>query len=229
MTDPRISGSDSLALYQDEHAYLGVREWVLTRKTDVGEALNVHSLALRLDVDDERIENALTQLRLEGLVTPESSGLFTAQPISLERTMGLFDSRAVIETGVVELYGAHLSAVTIDKLAQIAEELRGIIAEPMPGFERFLQASRSYHATLISCAHSDDLMDAYNRLAITELWRGSLANTDWWNRFDVTHHGRLTNALRNRDVDTAKHLVRDHREQVKNLVRGIFEERGGFL
>lgn len=218
----------SLAEAQEAFAYEGTREWVLSRRTRVGEAVDVDELALHLDVDSAHVEGALMRLRHEAFVERDAAG-FTLQPVGMERAMALFNARAAIQVGVVDGHLHELTHDLLETLRGLAAELAEIVTEPMPGFERFLAASHDYNATLISLAGSIDLVRAYERMAITELWRGSLADTDWWEIFDVEHHQLLTEALWRRDGQAAKgHLLR-HREQVKSIVRQVFEAGGGAL
>lgn len=224
----RTPARRSLAEAQDAFAYQGARAWVLSRRTRVGDPLDVDELAHHLDVDSTHVEGALTRLSHEQFVDRADFG-FTLQPVDLERAMGMFNARAAIQIGVVEAHLDELDDAGLDRLAGYAAELAAIVTEPMPGFERFLSESYAYNAELISLAGSRDLVRAYERMAITELWRDGLADADWWAIFDVEHHALLTGHLRRRDAAAAKTQLLQHREQVKSIVRTIFEARGGVL
>ncbi len=228
MAVTRSPAPDSLARTQTEVAYRGTREWVLSRRTRIGDAIDVPAVASYLDVDDDHVADALVRLRHESLVRPAPPDAYTAVPIPLERATRMFDARAVIEVGIVEVHLREAAAL-VDELEDIAHALAAVVAEAIPGFERFLALSRRYHEALIGAAGSEELVAAYDQLAITALWRGALADTDWWNRFDVDHHAQLTAALRAGDAAGAKRQILDHRGQVKSLVRDVFVERGGVL
>lgn len=229
MGSPTTVRNESLQAVQETAAYRGTREWVLSRKTQVGDPLDVSSLATHLDVEDHQVADALVKLRHEAFVAIVTAGTFTATPIPLERVMRLFDARAVIQLGVIDAHLPDIDAEVVEVLERIAQQLADVVAEPMPGFERFLALSRLYHVTLIGAAGSEELVKAYDQFAISALWRSALTDVDWWNRFDVHHHACLTALLRERDGAAAKEQVLEHREQVKGLVREVFIERGGTL
>ena len=44
------------------------------------------------------------------------------------------------------------------------------------------------------------MVDAYNRLGISGLWRNAIAHLDWWKLFGFTHHQDLTVALERRST-----------------------------
>ena len=48
------------------------------------------------------------------------------------------------------------------------------------------------------------MVDAYDRLGISGLWRNAIAHLDWWKLFDITHHQDLTVALERRSPDEVK-------------------------
>ncbi|MGO2110017.1 MAG: hypothetical protein ACTH31_00205 [Pseudoclavibacter sp.] len=224
----RTTARRSLEQAQDSFAYEGARSWVLSRRTRIGDQLDVHELARHLDVDSSHVERALTRLSHEQFVDREDFG-FSLRPVSIDRAMGMFNARAAIQIGVVEAHLHQLSDALLDRLRGHAVELATIVRQPLPGFERFLAVSHAYNAELISLADSTDLVRAYERMAITELWRHGLVDTDWWDIFDIEHHQVLTEHLRRQDGAAAKAQILRHREQVKTIVATIFESRGGVL
>jgi DNA-binding GntR family transcriptional regulator len=69
----------------------------------------------------------------------------------------------------------------------------------------------------------------YKRLGISSLWRRAIADTDWWNKFDVDHHAELSQACRAGDVGRARQLINQHTNQVRALVRELIDRAGGAL
>jgi DNA-binding GntR family transcriptional regulator len=214
---------------QEVAAYEGLRDLILSRAIAAGEPLDVARLSDDLDVEPEQLRSAITQLASELLVVRNDSGEFCAAPVTAEIVTELFDARTVIEIGAIDAYAARIDEGELDVLESRARELAGIVAEPLPDLERFLEASHDYHAHLVGLARSAPLSAAYVRLGISRLWRAAIADLDWWNLFDVRHHGELTDALRARDVARAKALVYEHQEQVKRLVHDVIDRTGGSL
>jgi DNA-binding GntR family transcriptional regulator len=209
---------------QEVAAYEGLRDLILSRAIAAGEPLEVEQLSDDLDVEPEQLRAAITHLASELLVVRNDSGEFCVAPVTADVVTELFDARTVIDA-----HAAQIDDSELDVLDRLARELAGIVAEPLPDLERFLAASHDYHAHLVGLARSAPLSAAYLRLGISRLWRAAIADLDWWNLFDVRHHGDLTEALRARDVPRAKALVYEHQEQVKRLVHDVIDRTGGSL
>lgn len=214
---------------QDRAAYDGLRDRVLTRVMAKGDPIDLAALSDELDVEPHYLEAALVRLSSEFLVSRDDLGVYRAVPLTVEMADGLFDARTTIEIGVVDSMITTLDHKDLATLEDLAGQLAQIVAEPLPDLSRFLAASHEYHSHLVGLAHSAPLSAAYLRLGISRLWRSSIADLDWWNLFDVTHHGELTAALKNRDVARAKELIYEHQAQVKQLVRDVITAGGGAL
>lgn len=214
---------------QENAAYEGLRELILTRRIGAGQPIDFDTVSQDLDVDVEQLRAAVVRLRSEFLVTRDEDGAFLASPVTVEVADGLFDARTVIEIGVIEARADSIAETDLLVLEQLARELAEIVAEPMPELARFLEASHDYHSYLVGLARSAPLTAAYLKLGISRLWRASIADLDWWNLFDVSHHSQLSAALRNRDTARAKELIYEHQAQVKGLVRQVIAGRGGIL
>jgi DNA-binding GntR family transcriptional regulator len=214
---------------QEIAAYEGLRDLILSRAIAAGQPLAVEQLSDDLDVEPEQVRNAITQLASELLVVRDESGNFRVAAVTAEIVTELFDARTVIEIGAIDAHAERIDDSELAVLERLALELAGIVAEPLPDLERFLEASHNYHGHLVGLARSAPLSAAYLRLGISRLWRAAIADLDWWNLFDVRHHGELTEALRSRDVARAKALVYEHQEQVKRLVHDVIDRTGGSL
>ena len=214
---------------QENAAYEGLRELILTRRIPVGQPIDFAGLSDELDVEVEQLHAAVVRLRSEFLVTRDDDGAFLASPLTVEMADGLFDARTVIEIGVIEARADSIAESDLQVLEKLARELAEIVAEPMPDLGRFLEASHDYHSYLVGLARSAPLTAAYLKLGISRLWRASIADLDWWNLFDVSHHSQLSAALRAGDRARAKDLIYEHQAQVKGLVLQVIAGRGGVL
>lgn len=214
---------------QELAAYEGLRELILTRQIAVGEVIDPIALADALDVDAPHLQPAMVRLATEFLLARDHGGGYRVAPVTTELADSLFAARTAIEVGVIDTHGSVISSQNLDALRALAAELAMIVGEPMPELNRFLGASNEYHARLVGIAGSPPLTAAYLGLGISALWRSAIADLDWWNRFDVTHHSLLTAALSSGDLERAKSLVSEHERQVSGLVRDVIGRRGGTL
>lgn len=208
-------------------AYKALRGWVLSRQAPQGRPLDPDALVETLQTDPENLSRALFKLAAEKLVSRREDGAFVCTPITAEATDRLFDARCAIEVGIADAHASTISAHQIGLLRDTALELERIVHEAIPDLNRFLEASHRYHTDFVGLGGCDQLVDAYNRLGISGLWRNSIADLDWWNLFDVSYHEDLTVALLDRSPDAAKRHIYQHNEQVKEMVRGVIADHGG--
>jgi DNA-binding GntR family transcriptional regulator len=135
----------------------------------------------------------------------------------------------VIELGVADVCVGRIPEADLEILEGHARRLAAIVAEERPSLDEFLDASHGYHRHFVGLAGSPQLSDTYGALGISTSWRRTVAEQDWRTRFHVAHHAALTSACRGGDVDRARSLIREHTEQVRQLVRDLIERAGGAL
>jgi len=208
-------------------AYQALRDWVLTRQVPTDEALDLPQLVETLQIDPENLSQALVKLSLEKLVTRRDDGSFVSTPVTVEVTDRLFDARCAIQVGIADGYVQRIKDEQIAELRELAETLASIVADDSPNLARFLAVSHRYHSQFVGLSGCDQLVDAYQRLGISGLWRNAIADRDWWNLFDIRFHQDLTVALERRSPDEVKRHIYQHNEHVKAMVREIIADSGG--
>jgi flavin reductase (DIM6/NTAB) family NADH-FMN oxidoreductase RutF len=214
---------------REEEAYRAVREWVLTRRVPLDQPLELSSLAESLELEPGHVAYALVRLAGEQLVTRTDDGRYRPTPLTPELADELFRARCVIELGIADQCIGHIAEDDLAVLDGYAQRLGTIVAEPDPSLAEFLDASHGYHRHFVGLGGSSQLVDAYRRLGISTLWRRAIAEQDWWTRFDVSYHAGLSRACRAGDLEQARHLIRDHTQQVRELVRDVIDRAGGAL
>lgn len=212
---------------READAYRALRDWILARETPTGEPLDLGGLSSRLEVEVEHLSTAVLRLTSENLLTRTDDGGFRATPITIEMAEGLFDARCAIEVGVADAHAATLAPGRVAVLGRLARLLAEIVGEPIPDFDRFLEASHRYHSEFVGLGGCPQLTEAHARLGIGGLWRSAIADRDWWDMFDVTYHTELTRALERGSAAEAKALIYAHNDQVKALARQIITDGGG--
>jgi len=214
---------------REEEAYAAVRVWVLARKVPLAQPLDPVALAGLLGVDPAHMAHALVRLEGEQIVTRTEDGSYVPTPLTTGLADELFGARCVIELGVADACVGRIPEADLEILDGYARRLAAIVAEERPSLDEFLDASHGYHRHFVGLAGSPQLRDTYGALGISTLWRRTVAEQDWRTRFDVAYHAALTSACRDRDADRARRLIREHTEQVRELVRDLIERAGGAL
>jgi DNA-binding GntR family transcriptional regulator len=210
----------------DEAAYRELRQRVIERTLPVGRPLDLDQLATDLEVDAQRVYYALTKLSADDLVSRRPDG-YVVTPLTAHAAEELFDARCVVELGVVDQSVGTADPEALDRLAEQAAELSSIVRSDEPDLTAFLRTSHAFHRDLVALAGCAQLSESYERLGIPAFWTRTMADRAWWREFDVVHHAELVRALRSADAERARLLTRQHRDQVKQLVRGLITEAGG--
>ena len=178
-----------------------------------------------------RVTSAYALVRLAGeqVVTRTPEGRYVPTPLTVELADQMFGARCVIELGVADACVGTIAEEDLSALDGYAQRLASIVTHEKPSLAEFLDASHNYHRHYVGLGGSPQLRDTYGALGISTLWRRALAEQDWRTRFDVTYHAELTQACRDGDVDRARRLIREHTEQVRELVRDLIDRAGGAL
>lgn len=95
-------------------AYDGTREWVLARRTPLGEPIDVVAIADELRVEPGLVNSALIRLSAENLVKRADSGEFVVTPITVKLVDNFYDARLIMEIGVLE---SHLDLITPEQFS----------------------------------------------------------------------------------------------------------------
>lgn len=210
----------------DEAAYRALRQRVIERTLPVGLPLDLDRLAADLDVDAQCVYYALTKLATDDLVSRRPNG-YVVNPLTAQVAEDLFDARCVVELGVAEQSVGATSGEALDGLAALAEELARIVHSDAPDLTAFLRTSHAFHRDVVALAGCAQLNESYERLGIPAFWTRTMADRTWWREFDVVHHAQLVAAYREQDLPRVRKLLRQHRDQVKLLVRSLITEAGG--
>ena len=213
----------------EESAYRAVREWVLSRQTPLDQQLRPAAIAASVHSSETNVAYALLRLTSEGLVSASEDGGYTPTPVTAELAYHLFRARCAIELGVVDLCVGSIASADVAVLDAFAVRLAAIVSEAGRSLSEFLATSSRFHGHFVGLARSPQLIAAYARLGISELWRRLIDSGRWWNAIDIEHHADLVSACRNGDRARARRLIKAHTRQVTDLVRRLIDEAGGAL
>ncbi|MCG2621444.1 flavin reductase [Arthrobacter sp. I2-34] len=208
-------------------AYDAVRDWVLHRRTPLGEELDPAQIAAALKADADHVHNALVKLTAESLVSRADNGGFLPTPITHELIESVYDGRATIELGVFASHFGKFTGEVVAELGSLAAELGRLRERGQDGLDEFLKLNVKFHDRLVSVAGSAQLADAFRRLGIGTVWRQALSGDEWARQMDHSHIVDLTEALRARDPEDAKAAILAHTEFGKQLAREVIDRHGG--
>jgi flavin reductase (DIM6/NTAB) family NADH-FMN oxidoreductase RutF len=161
--------------------------------------------------------------RLESALDADS---YVVTPVTADAAGQLFDARCTVEIGVAEETVGSAGSEALDGLEALADQLARIVRSDAPDLSDFLRTSHAFHRQLVALAGSPQLSESYERLGIPALWTRTMSERSWWRDVDVVHYADLVRAYRAGDLAEAKRLIRQHRQQAKQLVRGLLPAAG---
>lgn len=206
-----------------DHVAEALREAILTGQLEDGEELNQVALAEHFAVSRVPIREALRQLQAEGLVRQEAHRRAVVSGLSLERIMELFDLRIRLETYMLERALLAITPEDLDRMEALIAEMAG------QDHDRWLALNREFHHVLYAASGAVYTMELASQIARRTTrylyLRSGGQGIDRVQEADAEHRGILE-AVRNRDLHAATHLLQTHIEGTRRRVRELFAARG---
>ncbi|NVM98116.1 flavin reductase [Arthrobacter sp. SDTb3-6] len=209
------------------NAYRATRNWVLQRKTPLDTDLDIEEIAGATRSEVAHVGNALVKLESEHLVFRTEAGTFQSTPIDAAFTDSAYDSRAIIESGIIASHMDKLSNEVIAELRRITAELGRLRQQSEADLDDFLALNVAYHDALVGVAGSTQLSDSFRRLGVGTVWRQALTPAEWSRQMDHTHVVDLTEALAAHDTVAAQDALAAHTAFGKTLAREVVTRHGG--
>lgn len=220
---------DALEHSSELSVYEQTRDWVLRRRTPLGETLDPAFLAREFACDPAAVYNALVRLVAENVVTAGEDGGCTPTPLTAELVDNLYDARASIEAGVLAEY---LESALDERIAPIVAQAEALIARSPQTSEElddFLEANLEFHCSIVGLADSRQLVAHFRQLSIATVWRETYRSDVWRDRTGHPLIPQIAAALTIRDAAGARALVRQQVDFVKQSAKQMIQEHGGAL
>ncbi|WP_232711361.1 flavin reductase [Microbacterium sp. BR1] len=210
----------------DQDVYEAVREWVMRRRTAVGEHLDPDELSAAVRGSVASVRSALIRLWAENLVTRDAAGSFFPAPLTVESIAGITDARTAMEVGVLEAYGTS-SGGRADSLSRHVAALEA--AREGHDLGAFLAASAQFHEALIAFSGSPHLLSAFRKLDISSVWSATLTGEEWTEFLDNRDLVVVADAALRGDARVASEAIAQHGTRVKAAAIRAVRHRGGFI
>lgn len=205
---PKLSANQSVASQRDQ-AYKAIRRLLVLQQIEPGQRLREPHWAERLKIHRSALREAFARLEAEGLIDRGArTGYFVPRltPLDLAEITKL---RLAFECLAVDEVCSQADA-SLNTLAQASEELaRFVEGNYSLGV---LEADRRFHEALIDAAKMRRLSALYHRAPLP-LIRGDTEDHARWREScerTLAEHRRILAALKARDANEAKRLLRLH-------------------
>ncbi len=194
-----------------DHAYLRVKELILSGVLPPGSVIAQVTLARDIGISTTPLREALRRLKSEGLVALDAHRDARVAPLSAEEARDLLELRRSLDPLAVALAAERRTRADIAGMRAAAEGL-----SPLPGDPAYEQlvAHRRFHAALYGASHNDllistldglwDKSDRFRRLAL-EVERGQAAR----DRKAAEHEALLEYVIAG-DAEGAAAVMREH-------------------
>ena len=237
VTEAHASAGEPLAYFRgtfgrlertkELRAYDGAREWVLARRTPLGEAIDEMAIADELRVDPGLVNSALIRLSAENLVMRAESGEFVVTPITVKLVDNFYDARQIMEIGVLESYLDLITEEQFSVFESFRDEIASMILDTPEALNEFLDRNVEFHRQIVELAGSDQLTESFLRLNVGTVWRETFNAEEWGQQRDKGFLTTLIDAMRRGDQDGCKAALRAQTEFVKDLAKTTIDRNGG--
>ena len=227
MQDPSLKPIRRSPLYEEVverlHAFIDVNE---LKPGD--RLLSERELAQRLGVSRTSVRQALTALRVSGLVEiRHGDGVFlvrSPQDVVPQLAQGLLDSHAklpaimevreALETQTARLAARRRTDADLNEMRQALTEMSAVLDVG----EDAADADRHFHRAVAAASHNEILINMMDQLAdlIDQTRRASLSRPGRPPR-SLMAHDAILHAIEAQDEDAAAHAMRDHLEVVADV------------
>ena len=228
-TQPQV-GFRKLELAQDAETYLRLRRLVITRTLGPNMALEVESLAERINASPSSVYYALTRLVGDNLIARDPTRGHVVQPVDAAASDDAHDAKLAIELGAADLTVGKLTEEQLTEFSLLAEATGShIAAGHFTDVEAYIGANSAFHGFPITVTGIASLRTAYDRLSLPDLMARALSTEIDVSDHLIDDHRRLVDAYRRADLAAAKQIITEHNERAKATQRAGIERAGGQL
>lgn len=219
-----------LHLSQDEQAHSALRDEIIDRSIEIGQPLDLESVADRLGVPQRSVQQALMRLVDEGLVRQEPDGSFVVIPLTFEVIDDAFRARLTAQLGAATLTVGRLDRAQLAELrrrmeATIPVRPDGTLISP----DEWFAANQAFHEHMLRAAGSEAMIAAYRRFALPGLMTRSLGPEDAVSEDIATDHIAIVEAYEAGDLEAAREAIRRDYARALDFHRDRLRRFGGLV
>ncbi len=204
--------------------YDSIKEMMLNYDIVPGQRLVFVDLAKQLGVSRTPVNNALSILAKEGYLDFVPNQGYSVHKLTLEEAESLYEIREILEIGTIGKAIRNMTPEKLELLEKKRLEYENSISDRV--HRKLFILDAEFHAAIIGMINNLHLVERYRDLCqrIFLRFRTEDLRIDRQKEI-VKEHKSLCEAVRNKDVDWAKDLIRTHHANAKkNLFAIIFSE-----
>ena len=201
--------------------YKEVRRSIIVGRREPGERLHLEALTKSYGTSITPVRDALQMLSQEGLVTIKPRSGYFVTHITLKQLRDMLELREILEVASIKRAAVR---ITDEQLEQLELVHAGYTGEDDESYDRYMDENRRFHYLIAQASDNQELAEMLGRLH------------DRLVRFMVlchagetleSRHTRLIEALRTRDVATARQAMLDEiNETRETIMERVIQEEG---
>jgi DNA-binding GntR family transcriptional regulator len=204
--------------------YYRIKEMMLNYDIVPGQRLVFVDLAKQLGVSRTPVNNALSILAKEGYLDFVPNQGYSVHRLTIDEAEYLYEIREILEIGTI---GKAIREMDDEKLAALEKrknDYEKAISDRV--HRKLFILDTEFHAAIIEMINNPILTDRYRDVCQKIFLRFRIEDLEIGRIKDIVkEHEDLLNAVRMRDVDRAKELIKNHHEKArKNLFAIIFRK-----
>lgn len=212
-------------LTRADHAYLRLREDIITAELPPGTVLREEELTKRVGTGRTPVREAIQQLIRDGFVTVISRRGTFVSAINLTDLAGIYEVRVHLESWEARLAAERLTDQERVVAESLIGELDALTADD--GHEPLLALDRRIHRFVYSCGKNEYLaetLDQYHNLSLRIIHFAMKRYPTLTPSLDQVVHDQRTllTALVRGDGDVAETTAREHVMKFETAIRKLF-------
>ena len=186
-----------------------VYQLLLAGKLRPGDQLKESLLAQQLGISRAPVREAMKELQLNGLVDYRPQVGNSIPVLSPKQIIDSYTTRGVLEGYAVMETCNHFSAVEIDKLEYLVDQMENAANER--NHEMVVEAGSEFHDLLISKNDNVQLLEYADRLSLKlnilffQHWSGLYTASEIGMR-----HRNIVESVRSKEADLIEQVIRQH-------------------
>lgn len=205
-------------------AYDSIKEMMLNYDIVPGQRLVFMDLAKQLGVSRTPVNNALSILAKEGYLDFVPHQGYSVHKLTRKEAEALYEVREILEVGTI---GKAIRQMTDEKLSRFKQQKR-LYEEAITDrvHRRLFVLDMDFHASIIEMTENDYLVERYREICRKIFLRFRIEHLRMQRINEIVkEHEALFEAVRMKDVDHAKELIKQHNGNAQeNLFAIIFRD-----
>lgn len=194
-------------MYLSDIAYQQIKDYLI--KGELKDSVSENYLVEKLGMSRTPIREALHRLNNEDFLDIVANKGIYLKEVSIKETNDLMDLRLAIELFAMKKIKRYITETHLNDLDQIVEEQ--IKAEKQKDAFTFLKLDLEYHEYFLKIIGNNHFMKVLNNISDRLFLHGmSVSKKGLTDDKSIADHLKINEALRNKDYDTALHLLEHH-------------------